>query len=64
MARHAAAVRARSGQQTVESSLVTRGVEFADDHRAFLAAGLPLNKPFTPEPHVTYAWEKPWPGSR
>ncbi|MEV8438660.1 hypothetical protein AB0425_14875 [Actinosynnema sp. NPDC051121] len=37
------------------------GFEFADDHRAFLAAGLPLNRPFEPEPGVSYAWEKPWP---
>lgn len=25
------------------------GLEFADDHRAFLAAGLPVNSPFEPE---------------
>ncbi|MEV6230076.1 hypothetical protein AB0L88_19680 [Saccharopolyspora shandongensis] len=37
------------------------GFEFADDHRAFLAAGLPVNSPFEPEPGVCYAWEKPWP---
>lgn len=37
------------------------GFEFADDHRAFLAAGLPVNSPFEPEPGVWYAWEKPWP---
>ncbi len=37
------------------------GFEFADDHRAFLAAGLPLNRPFDPEPGVFYTWEKPWP---
>lgn len=37
------------------------GFEFADDHRAFLAAGLPVNSPFEPEPGVYYAWEKPWP---
>ncbi|QFZ20339.1 hypothetical protein [Saccharothrix syringae] len=37
------------------------GFEFADDHRAFLAAGLPVNSPFEPEEGVTYAWEKPWP---
>lgn len=37
------------------------GFRFADDHRAFLAAGLPVNSPFEPEPGVWYAWEKPWP---
>lgn len=37
------------------------GFEFADDHRAFLAAGLPVNSPFEPEPGVVYAWEQPWP---
>ncbi|GLY64689.1 hypothetical protein [Amycolatopsis taiwanensis] len=37
------------------------GFEFADDHRAFLAAGLPMNRPFEPEPGVIHAWEKPWP---
>jgi hypothetical protein len=37
------------------------GFEFADDHRAFLAAGLPVNSPFEPEPGVFHAWEKPWP---
>lgn len=37
------------------------GFEFADDHRAFLAAGLPLNSPREPEPGVSYAWETPWP---
>ncbi|RDI33187.1 hypothetical protein [Lentzea flaviverrucosa] len=37
------------------------GVEFADDHRAFLAAGLPVNSPFEPEPGVFHTWEQPWP---
>jgi hypothetical protein len=37
------------------------GFEFADDHRAFLAAGLPLNAPFEPTPGVTRTWERPWP---
>ncbi len=37
------------------------GFEFADDHRAFLAAGVPVNSPFEPEPGVSYAWEQPWP---
>jgi hypothetical protein len=36
------------------------GFEFADDHRAFLAAGLPLNSP--PGPGQT--WTKPWPDWR
>lgn len=42
----------------------TYGFEFADDHRAFLAAGLPLNVPFEPEEGVSYAWERPWPDWR
>lgn len=33
------------------------GIEFADDHRAFLAAGLPLDYP--PKPGQT--WREPWP---
>ncbi|MFF4592934.1 hypothetical protein [Amycolatopsis sp. NPDC001319] len=37
------------------------GFEFADDHRAFLAAGLPMNSPFVPEPDTWTTWEKPWP---
>ncbi|WP_307832071.1 hypothetical protein [Prauserella cavernicola] len=40
------------------------GVEFSDDHRAFLAAGLPVNSPFEPEPGTTYAWQRPWPDWR
>jgi hypothetical protein len=35
-----------------------------DDHRAFLAAGLPVNVPFEPEEGVSYAWERPWPDWR
>ncbi|MGW1062088.1 hypothetical protein [Micromonospora rubida] len=42
----------------------TYGFEFADDHRAFLAAGLPVNVPFEPEEGVSYAWERPWPDWR
>jgi hypothetical protein len=34
--------------------------EFADDHRAFLAAGLPLNRP----PEEGRTWFKPWPDWR
>ncbi|EST28446.1 hypothetical protein [Streptomyces roseochromogenus] len=33
------------------------GFEFADDHRAFLAAGLPVNIP----PEEGQTWSKPWP---
>ncbi|WP_405537321.1 hypothetical protein OG787_31160 [Streptomyces sp. NBC_00075] len=33
------------------------GFEFADDHRAFLAAGLPVNVP----PEEGQTWAKPWP---
>ncbi|MFI6686508.1 hypothetical protein [Streptomyces sp. NPDC050485] len=36
------------------------GFEFADDHRAFLAAGLPVRQP--PEEGAT--WENPWPDWR
>jgi len=34
--------------------------EFADDHRAFLAAGLPLNRP----PRTGRTWARPWPNWR
>jgi hypothetical protein len=40
------------------------GFEFADDHRAFLAEGLPLNTPLVAEPGVSHAWERPWPDWR
>ncbi|MFD8805250.1 hypothetical protein [Streptomyces sp. NPDC059597] len=33
------------------------GFEFADDHRAFLAAGLPINVP----PEEGQTWARPWP---
>ncbi|WP_327714633.1 hypothetical protein OG381_03715 [Streptomyces sp. NBC_00490] len=36
------------------------GFEFADGHRAFLAAGLPVRQP--PEEGAT--WENPWPDWR
>jgi hypothetical protein len=36
------------------------GFEFADDHRAFLAAGLPVNGPWQPG----QTWRKPWPDWR
>jgi hypothetical protein len=36
------------------------GFEFADDHRAFLAAGLPVSQPR----EEGQTWEKPWPDWR
>ena len=33
------------------------GFEFTDDHRAFLAAGLPINVP----PEDGQTWSRPWP---
>jgi hypothetical protein len=36
------------------------GFEFADDHRAFLSAGLPLNPP----PEAGQTWQRPWPNWR
>lgn len=35
----------------------TYGFEFADDHRAFLATGLPINVP----PEGGQTWSRPWP---
>lgn len=41
------------------------GLEFADDHRAFLAAGLPFNaKPRVEEAGAYFTWERPWPDWR
>jgi hypothetical protein len=41
------------------------GFQFADDHRAFLSAGLPVNtRPEPREPGVTYAHSEPWPDWR
>ncbi|MFD0599441.1 SMI1/KNR4 family protein [Catellatospora coxensis] len=41
------------------------GFRFADDHRAFLAAGLPVNtRPEPREPGVFYAHAEPWPDWR
>ncbi|MFC4115233.1 hypothetical protein [Nonomuraea zeae] len=37
------------------------GVEFANDHRAFLAAGLPIN---SARPEEGATWERPWPDWR
>ncbi|MEU0786468.1 hypothetical protein ABZ341_33420 [Streptomyces sp. NPDC006173] len=47
------------GLTDVEFELIEReyGFEFADDHRAFLAAGLPVNVP----PEDGQAWSNPWP---
>ncbi|MEV5572330.1 hypothetical protein AB0L06_19980 [Spirillospora sp. NPDC052269] len=39
-------------------------IEFADDHRAFLAAGLPVHQPRDEEPGTYHAWERPWPDWR
>jgi hypothetical protein len=41
------------------------GFEFADDHRAFLAAGLPVNtRPEPLRPGVSYTRSEPWPDWR
>lgn len=40
------------------------GFEFADDHRAFLAAGLPLNVPHDDAPGVIRTYRDPWPDWR
>lgn len=40
------------------------GFTFSDDHRAFLAEGLPVNSPYEPEEGVWHAWEQPWPDWR
>lgn len=41
------------------------GFQFADDHRAFLAAGLPVNiRPQRREPGVVYTHPQPWPDWR
>ena len=41
------------------------GFQFADDHRAFLAAGLPVNtRPEPREPGVIYTHPEPWPDWR
>ncbi|NUW46324.1 hypothetical protein [Nonomuraea rhodomycinica] len=36
------------------------GIEFAEDHRAFLAAGLPVRQPW----QAGQTWENPWPDWR
>lgn len=60
---------ARSGQYEIGPGLTDEefarierdhDLEFGDDHRAFLAAGLPLNGP----PEKGQAWRKPWPDWR
>jgi hypothetical protein len=40
------------------------GFEFADDHRAFLAAALPLSIPFVDPPGVISTYRTPWPDWR
>ena len=40
------------------------GFEFADDHRAFLAAGLPVNTPIPEQEGVIHAYARPWPDWR
>ncbi|GAB2753220.1 hypothetical protein [Streptomyces bullii] len=47
------------GLTDVEFARIERefGFEFADDHRAFLAAGLPVNVP----PEDGQTWDRPWP---
>lgn len=40
------------------------GFQFADDHRAFLAAGLPVSVPYDDPPGVWRAWDEPWPDWR
>ncbi|MEZ0110539.1 hypothetical protein ABH920_004554 [Catenulispora sp. EB89] len=40
------------------------GFRFADDHRAFLAAGLPVSVPYDDPPGVLRAWAEPWPDWR
>lgn len=40
------------------------GFEFADDHRAFLAAGLPLSIPYDDPPGVFRTSSDPWPNWR
>ena len=60
---------ARSGQYEIGPGLTNEeftrierdyDLEFADDQRAFLAAGLPLNRP----PEKGQTWVKPWPDWR
>ena len=40
------------------------GFQFADDHRAFLAAGLPLSVPRQDPPGVISTYRSPWPDWR
>ena len=40
------------------------GFRFADDHRAFLAAGLPVSVPYEDPPGVLRSWDEPWPDWR
>lgn len=36
------------------------GFEFAEDHRAFLAGGLPVSVPYDDPPGVFRSWPEPW----
>jgi hypothetical protein len=40
------------------------GFEFAADHRAFLAMGLPVSVPYEDQPDVLRTWREPWPDWR
>jgi hypothetical protein len=40
------------------------GFEFADDHRAFLEAGLPVNRGLPPVPPNVTTYDAPWPDWR
>ena len=69
LGREAARRLARAGQYKIGPGLTGAefarieqdyGFEFADDHRAFLAAGLPLNHP----PERNHTGRKPWPDWR
>jgi hypothetical protein len=70
LGREAARLLALSGECEVRPGLTDReftwieaeyGIEFADDHRAFLAAGLPINSARREEGAT---WERPWPDWR
>lgn len=55
------------GLTDAEFELIERefGFQFADDHRVFLAAGLPVNtRPELRVPGVIYTYSEPWPDWR
>lgn len=58
--------RIEPGLTDVEFDRIERefGFEFADDHRAFLAVGLPVSVLFVDPPGVISAWREPWPDWR